>query len=701
VNWDDQNFILNNPLVDDVSLNHVSTIFSTPESNGGYTPMVLLSWSIDHSINGYNATVFHGTNVLIHLVNVWLVFAFIFLLTGRLNLTVIVTLLFGLHPTCIEAVGWITSRKDLLYGMFYLAGLVVYLKYLVSEKSNAKKLYMLCLLFFLGSLFSKGMAVTFPVSLLLLDYFKGRKRLVKLVVEKLPFFALSLAFGLIAIAGQQKAGAADIQSVSFVESFFVGCYGLVVYIVKAIAPFQLSAYHPYPYGVGEDLPWYIYASVIPVLVIIIGSILVIRKNRTVGFGILFFLCSIVLMLQILPVGLAIFAERFTYIAYIGLFFLIAIGLVRIIEKFKKKQVVIYLVFGVFVGGLGLTSFKRSSVWENGKSLWTDVIDKYPDDFFGYCSRAEYYTSIGNISLSIKGYDEGLKRNRYNYKAYNNRGLMRLRAGQSDSAMADFNRAISLKKDFVNPVINVGLVLMNLNRDQEAIDIFNQGSMIDSLNPLLYFNRGLLYSRNNNLKAALADLDLAITLDNQRVDFYLERANIYAAQNEKALCKSDLKKVLTLSSENAKAHFMIGQLYLDERNLPLAKIEFEKVLENDPNSSDAFTNLGLIHLNQNNYQLALQHLNKSISLNHGDPNNLLNRGLANYFLENYQSAISDFSKCIELAPKYGAAFNWRSLSFNKLKKNKSALDDALQAKYLGFNVSEEYFQSLNEEPHQND
>jgi tetratricopeptide (TPR) repeat protein len=694
VNWDDQGFILNNSLVDDVSLEHISDIFSTPESNGGYTPMVLLSWSIDHTIDGYNPHIFHGTNVLIHLVNVWLVFAFIFLLTGRLNITVIVALLFGLHPTCIEAVGWVTSRKDLLYGMFYLAGLVMYLKYLSSEKSGSKIFYALCLLLFLGSLFSKGMAVTFPVTLLIIDYFKGRKNLVKLVLEKLPFFALSLVFGLIAVTGQQKGGAVGaIQDISFIESFFVGCYGLIVYMVKAVVPFQLSGFHPYPYELGESLPWYIYASIVPVILVLIVAIVSIRKNRNVGFGIMFFICSIILMLQILPVGLAIVSERFTYIAYIGLFFIIGLGVSQLTSLYANKKSLIYAATGALILVFGTISFNRSDVWENGKSLWTDVINKYPDDYSGYCSRAEYYTSVGKTKLALADYDKAISLNPNISMGLNNRGLIRMQLGQMDSALSDFNRSLKLTKDFANPLINQGLILMNLNRNGEAMLKFNAANKIDSSNSVLHFNRGLLHEKNQNLDSAIADMNAAIRLDPFPFEFHFARGKIHLLLANNSSAKKDFIETINRAPQNVQAYFSLGHISLNENNLDDALMYFEKVVQLDPRSANGYTNIGLIYLNQQRYQAALKNLNQSISINGGDLNNLHNRGLAFHFLKKYENAIADFTRCVVAQPNYGPSYYWRSKSYNKLNRKKEALSNALKAQDLNYSVPDTYIQSL--------
>ena len=694
VNWDDELFILDNPLVDELSSENVKAIFTTLENNGGYTPLVVLSWSLDYFADGYNAQVFHTTNVLLHLLNVCLVFLFIFSLSQRMELAVIVALLFGIHPMQLEAVAWITSRKDLLYGLFYLAGLITYLKYLGVEQEKRRKVYVLCLLFFLGSLLSKGMAVTFPVALLVIDFFKKRKDIKQIILEKVPFLVLSVVIGLIAVSGQQQGGAVDeMQNISFSDSFFVACYGLTMYSIKALIPFGLSSYHPYPYAPGEALPTYMYAALVPALLFVVGVWYAIKKNRFIAFGLLFFLVSIALMLQFFPVGLAIISERFSYIAYIGLFFLVAYAVLKLTDRYGLQRKIVYFGFAGYLAVLGTITFQRSDVWENSETLWSDVIEKYPDNFLAYANRGGYYFSKGELDQALTDYDTALVLHPNSFETLNDRGFLLMQMGDQERAMRDFDKAISINQEFVGAYINRGLIFMNANRYEEAMRDFDYSVQLDSLSSLAFYNRGQLLARVNRVDEALENYSEAIRLDERGTIAVVGRADLYVRLGKSDLAKADYEHCLEIDPDFAYAYFSLGRIYLNEQNLELALSKFERTVELDSTFAPAYINLGLIYLNQKNYPRALEVLNRGLALNPEEPMGYFNRGLVYNFMNNHTRALADLTECINRIPKYGSAYYWRSVVLHSLDRIPEAIVDAEKAERLNFALPEGYVESL--------
>ena len=329
VNWDDPGYILGNPLVHSLTPGAVADMFTTLQVQGAYHPLTLLSWAWDYSFSGSQPQIYHLTNLFFHLANVALVFFMIYLLCGRFEVAGFTALLFGIHPMHLEAVAWISSRKDLLYAFFFLLGLVTYLKYL-NHETHRRLFYGLCFLSFLFSLLAKGVAVTFPFVLFTIDFLIKRREWSKQLLEKVPFIALSLIFAIVAVLAQQAGQAMEkFHAINYSQSVFVGFYGIILYSIKALVPFQLSAFHPYSAFPGETLPWYFYGAILPVLLLLYLCVRFGKQRPMVVFGIAFFLITIAPVLQFLPIGEAIIAERFTYLAYIGLFFSLAIGMVNL------------------------------------------------------------------------------------------------------------------------------------------------------------------------------------------------------------------------------------------------------------------------------------------------------------------------------------------------------------------------------------
>ena len=191
VNWDDVVYIMNNDMIKVLSIENLRKMFSS-FFMGNYHPLTILSFALDYSVVKISAQVYHLHNLLLHLVNAVLVYFVTWHLFRKNNLAAfIVSVLFAVHPMHVESVAWVSERKDLLYTMYFLLAMLVYVYYNQTRKS---RYFYYTLAFFVLSLLAKAQAVTLPVVLLLIDYFMERKPDIKMFLEKVPFFALSLFF---------------------------------------------------------------------------------------------------------------------------------------------------------------------------------------------------------------------------------------------------------------------------------------------------------------------------------------------------------------------------------------------------------------------------------------------------------------------------------------------------------------------------
>lgn len=259
VNWDDDFNIAKNPNLRYFDWANIKGIF-TSHVIGNYNPLPIFMFALEKHFFGLDPGVFHLTNVLLHVGCTYFFYRLVRWLGLQMWPALFAALIFGLHPMRIESVAWITERKDVLFGIFYFAALVQYVKWYRSER-DPRRLIWIYLLFIL-SLFSKIQAVALPLSMLAIDYLLARKIRWGLIIEKIPYFALSLLFGLIGIYFLRQQGSLDSSNTQyhFAERIVVGAYSYVVYLVKFIVPFRLSPLYPYP----AQLPWFTYVSV-PVL----------------------------------------------------------------------------------------------------------------------------------------------------------------------------------------------------------------------------------------------------------------------------------------------------------------------------------------------------------------------------------------------------------------------------------------------------
>jgi protein O-mannosyl-transferase len=268
VNWDDQNYVYQNPIVKNPN-GHWGTAWSSHVALN-YHPLTMTSLMINSALFGIeSARSYIVTNTIIHLFNVLLVFWFVLLLlknktkillpkAGKpLFVAFVTALLFAIHPMRVESVIWVSERKDVLYSFFFLAACINYLKYLDAEKNRKYLIYSFFL--FLASCLSKGQAVVLPIVFLLLDYWRDRKFERNVFVEKIPFLALSLLFGLIAVSvqgGGNFYGLLHVEGIagtamnvapkgSIFSNILYAGYGFMMYCYHLIFPFKLSSLYPY------------------------------------------------------------------------------------------------------------------------------------------------------------------------------------------------------------------------------------------------------------------------------------------------------------------------------------------------------------------------------------------------------------------------------------------------------------------------
>jgi len=318
VDWDDPHYVTGNDAIRDLSLRNLGKIF-TSSFIGCYCPLAISSYAVEYHFAGLNPFVYHLDNYLMHLMATALVFCFIYLLSRKTDIAFLSALLFGIHPLHVESVAWVAERKDLLCAIFYLLALITYLVYLKKKKAQYYYLVFLCMML---SLFSKPMAVTLPLIFMLLDYFNDRKIDKRSVLEKIPFFAVALIFGIGNLYFQAKFGATGLtEGLSFRVYFFLKA--IVFYLGKIFAPLNLSAMYPYYHVTPErfsEVKYYIM-----ILLFLFAVVFLSRKySKKVIFGSAFFIITILPVLKIVPAGEVFVADRYMYLPSIGIFFILAV-----------------------------------------------------------------------------------------------------------------------------------------------------------------------------------------------------------------------------------------------------------------------------------------------------------------------------------------------------------------------------------------
>ncbi|MBL4707546.1 MAG: tetratricopeptide repeat protein [Flavobacteriales bacterium] len=561
VNWDDEGYVLQNTLVTSLNSEGIQAIFSEPNIVGNYHPFTVMSLAVDYAIDGFNPTVYHTHNLLLHLCNVLLVFLLIYKLWRNYRMAFLVAILFGIHPLHVESLAWISARKDVLYCFYLLTGLLLYLRFINSKVQRKRFLYYgLCILFLIFSLLSKSMAIVFPVYLLLIDYLKNRAFTKKLVFEKLPFLLLSFLFVCITFYTQNLEGSLVQDSyLSIFQRITIASTSALLYAVRSFVPTSLSPFHPYPFQTTENFPSLYFLSLLafPLLLVLLKY----AKNRIWLFGTLFFLVSLLPVLQLIPIGRAMMAERYTYLAYIGLFILFAFGVELIVKQISLSTTkILGIGIALFLLLLASIAKRQSAVWKNGNTLWTAVIQQYPDNYFGYYSRADYFVKSGNSTAALKDINQSIQLYPHYSESLNLRGKLLLKQGQTKAAIADFKKAIETEPSFKTPYLNISQALGKENRYSEALAFLNQAIEQFPDYSSAYLNRGVILEKLSQAQQALESYSTAIELEPNNGTYYRYRGVYYLVHQQTEFAISDLSQAIKILQNDGLSYFLRAKAY---------------------------------------------------------------------------------------------------------------------------------------------
>jgi len=474
-NWDDEIYVIDNPLLRGPDW---KGIFTEPVS-ANYHPLTLISLLINFKLFGLDPSSYVLGNYLLHLVNTGLVFYFVWTITGKkIGVAFLTALIFGIHPMHVESVSWISERKDVLYTLFFLLSLIQYWRFLQTGRSIQ---YWLSFLFFLLSLLSKPAAIILPIVLFLMDYWAGKKIDKGLLVKKIPFFLLSVLFGVVTVKMQSVNAIAGLEIYPWWARLFFACYVVMIYFFRFFIPYPLSAFHPYPSPANLGLP----VLLSPIFILALAILLWYqRRNKEVIFCFSFFIVNLLLVLQIISIGNTIVSERYTYVPYIGLACLLGL----LLAKYTNSKMPIWALSAVIAVVFGAITFQRTTVWKDSNTLWSDVIEHYPTSPVPRTNRANY-----TIKEAMKP-ENAAQRNQL-----------------FQEALEDCNVALSSKPNHTPGYEDRQFIYYNLNKNAEAIADAEKLIKMAPRNRLGYYTRGLVYMRMNEPTKALRDFDTCISI----------------------------------------------------------------------------------------------------------------------------------------------------------------------------------------------
>lgn len=364
---DDPLYVTSNPEVRQGITREGAVWALTANVANNWHPLTVLSHMLDVEVFGLPPAGHHLTSLLLHLAGVLLLFEALRRMTGAVHRSALVAALFAVHPTRVESVAWISERKDVLSGLFFMLALLAYLGWV--RRPSAGRYLLVALALTLG-LAAKPMLVTLPCVLLLLDFWPlGRRGLGRLIREKIPLFALSAASCLVTLH-YQKTSMAPLDVLPWDLRLANAAVSYATYLGKAFLPRNLAVLYPFPMEIPA---WKTAGAVLLLAAVTALAVWRARKSPWLLVGWLWFLGTLVPVIGLVQVGRQAMADRYTYLPFIGLFLAVVWGLAELTERRGALRPVLgALAILVILGLVGMTR-AQTRHWRDGVTLFRHAL----------------------------------------------------------------------------------------------------------------------------------------------------------------------------------------------------------------------------------------------------------------------------------------------------------------------------------------
>lgn len=646
INLDDPVMVVENPNIKSLSFSNIKNIFSSYQYKL-YHPIVTLSYAIEYCMCKTDPYLYHVDNILLHLLNVYLVFFVMKLLSKSFFVGFISAIIFALHPTRVESVTWVSARKDTLFTFFFLSSIFAYIN--INKTKYKKFLYGLALLLFLMSCMSKPTAVTLPVTLILIDFYRNEFGFKIDVLKKyIPFFVISLVFSYVAVSGHYSEQEKAITTI-FVRSinFFDAHLNYLFYIYKFFLPINLSCFYPDFYDHNNITPNFVFYSTTILYLLILVVIASLKINKKIFFGFFFFFITLLPSSGILPTGIAPIADRYTYIPYIGLAYIVAELLFYIYKKNKILKYVTILTLTVIIVLSAYLTYQRNILWSDNKELMTQAINYAPETADqAYLLRGIIYKNEKNLDLAQKDLEKSYFLNSQNAYTAFHIGHLKQEQGDYLQAKKYYSCIPYTNVNYASAINNIGLILDMEGDTQKAINFMEKKkNEKDFYIPDYFFGTlAAFYYKEKDFGKTIENLKNAIALNPYKEKYYIQLMTIYELNKDFINFEKTAQQGIDFASNKLP---IINKLadYLFEKG----KYEQTKVLllvNLDYCDDFGYFLLGNIFAMEKEYKKALFCYTMAILLTKDNGEYFFKRAVTWYMLDRYDLAKKDVEKAEE-------------------------------------------------------
>ena len=525
VNWDDTEAIEWNSHLRVLNAHNFHWMLTTFHL-GNWIPLTWMTLALDYRFGKLDPRIYHLDNLFLHCLNTGAVFFLSLRLldlvekkgtdTGSNRFWVVpaatlTALIFGLHPLHVESVAWATERKDLLYGFFYLLGLILYLDYASAPVLKNWKLHA-CLGLFLLAILSKPMAVTLPLVLILLDVWplgRVQTRGVGIFWEKIPLFALALISGVVASLAQGSAGSYTSLSLLPLDFRIMNAFHSLAFYLEKMA---------WPAGLATLYPLDLRKTFSPAYVIgLVGSLLIsaicliYRKRRPyLAVAWIYYLVTLAPVLGIIQVGSQAAADRYSYLPSLAPFLLLGAASAKF---FSRQRFVLILLTGFLAAGLAYGTFQQTQTWKDSATLWENVLRVNPrNSRIAHANLADGYLTTGRFEEALQEFDRSITIGPPSAFSFDGKGRTLLELGRPEEALQQLQAAAALEPKNAEVRRHWGMIYGKIGRFTEAMEQVQEGVRLDPDNSEGYYDLGILYMNQSESEKSVEAFQKALALD---------------------------------------------------------------------------------------------------------------------------------------------------------------------------------------------
>jgi len=678
--WDDETYVTQNPTLR--TLDGLRRIWLEPGAVPQYYPLVHTTFWVEYNLWQLHPFGYHLVNVLLHAFNA--IFLLCILRYLRVPGALLAALFFALHPVHVESVAWITERKNVLSGLFYLSSFLAYLRFynlaadsiphstsssvvqpISGQGSYLWRYYALSLFLFICALLSKTVTCSLPAAILLVLWWKRNRVHWRDILFLIPFFVLGVAFGLTTVwLEKYHVGAQGEEWVlSFLDRLIVAGRALWFYAGKLVWPNKLTFIYP-RWQIDSGVWW---QYLFPLAVAGTICALWLLKNRLgkgALVGVLFFSGTLMPALgffNVYPMQFSFVADHFQYLASIGLIALAVAGIATLLGHLGQRQRSIGVSASLGVLFLfGILVWQQGKIYRDIETLWRDTIAKNPNAWLAHNNLGFAFYRQGKLDEAILHFSEALRIKPSYEKAHNNLAVALDDQGRLAEAIAHYRKALLIKPDYAEAHNGLGVALFRLGKLDEATMHFSEALRIKPDYAEAYNNLGALLASQGKLNEAIAHYSTALRIRSNYAEAHNNLGLALAAQGKFDEAIAQYLEALRIKNDYEQVHKNLGVAFFKKGHTDEAVAHYLKALRIKPDYAEVHLQLALALKKKGKTEKAIEHYRAALRLRPDWPEVLNN--LAWIFATHRNPKFRDGAEALQLAQKACELTDYKQANF---------------------------------------